>query len=931
MIFMPKREIYPKIFFSIVMSTVLISGLFPISATQASIELNLPLTNAELQLASLSPEEKVGQLFLITFNGNDTSPASPIYDLIVNYHIGGVVLDRDNDNFLNPDQMPEDCWNLVNNLQLLEYEASRHVTQDSPGIEDQTSDYIPLFIGLSQEGNSSSYSELLIGLSPIPSQMSIGATWDADLAELVGEQVGRELSALGINLLFGPSLDVISEPSPGQSELDVRSFGGDPFWVGKLGQAYVQGLHQGSLNNITVVGKYFPGLGSSDRLPEEEVATVRKSLEQLKQIDLAPFFALTGNAPNPEAAVDALLNSHIRYQGLQGNIRSTTRPISLDPQALDLLMSLEPFGSWRDSGGLIISDNLGSQALQNLYDPSGESFNIRRVAVDAFIAGNDILYLGNIGDENKPIPNHEIVSTLDFFAQKYNEDQDFANRVDESVLRILTRKNSSYSPYKISTVLTSRNNLSAIGSGDIAETVARQSATLINPDISELDTVIQDPPSVFDRLVILSDTEYETICGDCDEFPTLDTTSLEDAIIKLYGPLSGRQLVRANITSYSFKELTTLLDFPSETEEMVTDLYNANWIIIASLNVNEQRPYSQALTRLLSERQDLLRDKKLIVFAFGAPYYFDATNISKISAIFGLYNKLPASLDVAARILFKEFPSFSGNLPVSVPGINYDLISATSPDPNQIISLYIGDLPDLTSTPEPDIPTPSAPVYRIEDLIDLHTGIILDHNGKPVPDGTPVTFVLTSQGQSSPLPQVTTTNGVAFTSFLVETGDNIIAHVESSLARSESIEITILGEISESSTTNTIDQPPQDPTSSPIGIQPVGTDVSSQPDVSETNISHWRLWAVSLFISITVSLIAYQVGAIAGWVRWGIKWGFSAFIAGIFVYNYLMLNFPGASWLLSDPISAFKLGISVLFGTLFGWLVAYVYQRLFSP
>ena len=294
---MPKREIYPKIFFSIVMITMLISGLFPITATHASIHLNLPLTNAELQLASLSPEEKVGQLFLITFNGNDTSPASPIYDLIVNYHIGGVILDRDNDNFLNPDQIPEDCRSLVNNLQLLEYEASRLVTQDSPSIEDQTSDYIPLFIGLSQEGNRSSYSELLIGLSPIPSQMSIGATWDADLAELVGEQVGRELSALGINLLFGPSLDVISEPSPGQSDLGNRSFGGDPYWVGKLGQAYVLGLHRGSLNNITVVGKYFPGLGSSDRLPEEEVATVRKSLEQLKQIDLAPFFALTGNAP----------------------------------------------------------------------------------------------------------------------------------------------------------------------------------------------------------------------------------------------------------------------------------------------------------------------------------------------------------------------------------------------------------------------------------------------------------------------------------------------------------------------------------------------------------------------------------------------------------------------------------------------------------
>ena len=96
-----------------------------------------------------------------------------------------------------------------------------------------------------------------------------------------------------------------------------------------------------------------------------------------------------------------------------------------------------------------------------------------------------------------------------------------------------------------------------------------------------------------------------------------------------------------------------------------------------------KRPYSAALPRLLAERQDLLRDKKIILFAYGAPYYLDATNISKISAFFALYNKLPAALDTSARILFKELPSYPGSLPVSVPGINYDLISATSPDPER--------------------------------------------------------------------------------------------------------------------------------------------------------------------------------------------------------------------------------------------------------
>ena len=920
------RKFLHQSLFPLLLASILFISVSPLGFSYAASSGYSPLSKAETQMASLTPAEKVGQLFLISFNGNDTSAASPIYDLIVDYHIGGVILDRDNDNFLNPDNMPMDCWSLVNNLQLLEYDDSRRIIQDVPPPENQSPAYIPLFVGLSQEGNRSDYSEILFGLSPIPSQMSLGATWDADLAELVGEQVGRELSALGVNMLFGPSLDVISNPSPGQSDLGVRSFGGDPYWVGKFGQAYIRGLHKGSHNNIAVVGKYFPGLGSSDRLPEEEVATVRKSLEQLKQIDLAPFFSVTGNAASPDSAVDALLNSHIRYQGLQGNIRSTTRPISLDPQAFDLLMSLEPFGAWRDSGGLIISDNLGSQALQKLYDPSGESFNIRRVAVDAFIAGNDILYLGNFGDDNKPIPNHEIITTLEFFAQKYTEDQDFAVRVDESVLRILSLKYKLYSSFNVSTVLTSQNNLSDIGKGDASEIVARQSATLINPSISELTVVLQNPPTSSERVVILSDTEQATICEDCPVTPTLGTKSLEDAIIKLYGPFSGRQLVRANITSYSFKELTTLLDFPSEMEEMVIDLYNADWIIVTTLGVHEERPYSLALTRLLAERQDLLRDKNLVVFALGAPYYLDATNISKITAFFGLYNKLPSSIDIAARILFNEFPSITGNLPVSVPGINYDLISATSPDATRIFPLYVGDKPELSTTQEPSLATPVSPVYYVGDLIELHAGVILDHNGNPVPDGTPLTFFITSQGESTSLPQVTTIEGSASTSYLVQSVNHIIIHAESSLAKSQSIEINILGDNNGNATAVTTDDEIQDSTQTPTELLPV-TDEPTQPDPPANDSSSWRLWTISLIIIVTISLIAYQAGATLGIVRWGIKWGFSAFISGLFVYNYLILDLPGASLIISNNTSTLSIGLSVLVGSLAGWLFAYLYQR----
>ena len=54
----------------------------------------------------------------------------------------------------------------------------------------------------------------------------------------------------------------------------------ETFWVGRLGSAYIRGLHSGSGGQIAVIGKHFPGVGGSDRPIEEEVSTVRKSLER---------------------------------------------------------------------------------------------------------------------------------------------------------------------------------------------------------------------------------------------------------------------------------------------------------------------------------------------------------------------------------------------------------------------------------------------------------------------------------------------------------------------------------------------------------------------------------------------------------------------------------------------------------------------------
>ena len=49
----------------------------------------------------MTPADKVGQLFLVTFEGSDTSVESEIASLVRDYRVGGVVLRPDNGNFRN--------------------------------------------------------------------------------------------------------------------------------------------------------------------------------------------------------------------------------------------------------------------------------------------------------------------------------------------------------------------------------------------------------------------------------------------------------------------------------------------------------------------------------------------------------------------------------------------------------------------------------------------------------------------------------------------------------------------------------------------------------------------------------------------------------------------------------------------------------------
>jgi beta-N-acetylhexosaminidase len=91
-------------------------------------------------------------------------------------------------------------------------------------------------------------------------------------------------------------------------------------------------------------------------------------LQQLKQIELAPFFAITGAAPDTAMRTDGLLTSHIRFQGFQDNSRALGKPVSFDRDAFNQLIALPDFDTWRQAGGLMVSDDLSGRAVKRYYE-----------------------------------------------------------------------------------------------------------------------------------------------------------------------------------------------------------------------------------------------------------------------------------------------------------------------------------------------------------------------------------------------------------------------------------------------------------------------------------------------------------------------------------------------------------------------------------
>jgi beta-N-acetylhexosaminidase len=344
-------------------------------------------------------------------------------------------------------------------------------------------------------------------------------------------------------------------------------------------------------------------------------------------------------------------------------------------------------------------------------------------------------------------------------------------------------------------------------------------------------------------------------------------------------------------------------------------LADADWIIFAMLDPDPFFESSDALARFLDQRPDVARNSKVVVFAHNAPYFLDATQISQLTAYYGVYSKMAAFIDASVRAMFLEVP-FRGRSPVSIEGIRYDLRQVTLPEPIQVIELYILD-EDIPTSPASEEPLEVVPGSTLR----LQTGVIVDHNGNNVPDGTLVQFIQQDriQGFVNVIDEKPTVGGVANLDYLLEarTGNFRITASAGEAGASQEIDI-VIGEnaiVSVNTLTPTAtptSTPTQTPTATPIPsttptpaatVTPIPSP-TPEPEEEEPesailslNLTGQMLLTFGMGLVVTGSA-GFVVGrngrgSLSKTLRC-MLWGL---IGGLLFYIYYSLEFPGTAWL----------------------------------
>lgn len=386
----------------------------------------------EKTIASMSLEEKIGQLFI---NMGSSRDESYLKDVLDKYHIAGV------------------RYNVGPALEI--YDQNRFLQMNSK---------IPLLIAANTEsgGNGACSDGTEIGLA-----VKIAATNDAKYAYEMGRVSGLEASSVGCNWSFAPIVDIIYNWR--NPIISSRAFSNDPDKVLDMSLAYMKGIMS---YGIAPAAKHFPGDGVDER--DQHLSFSINSLST-KEWDETYGKVYSGlfEAGLPSIMVGHIsLPSYVSHFKKDASLHERILPATLNRYILkDLLRNQMKFN------GLVVSDASHMVALTS-------SMKRCDVLPHAIAAGTDLFLFFNDPDED-----------FKYMLDGYYRGILTPERLNEALLRILGTKAylGLHEKDKEAILMPKEKAMSNIGLENnkaIFREVSEQAITLVknNESIFPLDT-----------------------------------------------------------------------------------------------------------------------------------------------------------------------------------------------------------------------------------------------------------------------------------------------------------------------------------------------------------------------------------------------------------------------------------------------------------
>ncbi|MGR0159443.1 glycoside hydrolase family 3 N-terminal domain-containing protein [Paenarthrobacter nitroguajacolicus] len=339
---------------------------------------------AEEQLATLSLEQRVGQLFMVAAKATGAEPGT--MQALAKYHAGNVYLSGRSKAGTAP--------------------TAAVVSSLTGTVSVATTGGVPLFVATDQEGG---YVQVLSGpgFSTIPTAV-VQAASGAEKLRTDAATWGKELSSVGVNVNLAPVLDTVTSPEFAPSNAPIghfqREYGYDPAKVSLLGNAFADGMKDAG---VAPVVKHFPGLGRV--VPNTDVSSdVRDKVTTRNDPVLEPFHAAI------KSGAQWVMVSNAYYDKIDpANIAPFSQTV------MDTMLRA-------DAGfkGIILSDDLCSAAQL-------EAWSDAERALKFFGAGGTMLVCAD--PASIPAMHQAVV-------QKATADPAFRAKVDAAALTVLRVK-----------------------------------------------------------------------------------------------------------------------------------------------------------------------------------------------------------------------------------------------------------------------------------------------------------------------------------------------------------------------------------------------------------------------------------------------------------------------------------------------------------